>query len=232
MRQQVTSVFAFILLGFGVTAMANPVEIFCTIKGANLSCQSSGKTRKVLDADDVAKFVDASTINGYITLKSRKGTERTFLVDGKSTPFKRLEDVKNSASMSEIATAKTSLFNDIEKKIIKLSDELDGQASAAEFILWDPGITFDKAKREQRDMTTELEGYRSNKDKMCTSTPAYEAVSKSNAKLQQMLSNIVYSWQTPGTCMSSFKIYKDAEGAIDLRQLDNSVAHYKANCGK
>jgi hypothetical protein len=221
-----------VILTFSLHAAASLAELNCTVKGANLNCQVVGKEKKVMDADDIAKFVDASAVSSYITLKSRKGYERTFMVDGRSANFKRLQDIKNSASMSEIASAKTNLFNEIEKKIIKLSDELDGQAATADFVLWDPGVSFEKFKREAREMQTELDGYHKNKDKVCTSTPAFEAVSHSNARLQQTLSNIVYSWQTPGTCMSSYKIFKDKDGAMDLRQLDSSVAHYKNECKK
>ena len=110
--------------------------------------------------------------------------------------------------------------------------ELDGQAAASEFVLWDPGIMYEKSKREARDIQAELEGYRKNRDKVCTSTPAYESLSKSNSRLQQALSSIIYAWQTPGTCMAGYKIYKDREGAIDLRQLDTSAEHYKAECKK
>ncbi len=213
-------------------AQANPVELYCNIKGANLVCQILGRDRKVMNPEDVANFIDLSESNSYITVKSRKGYERTFMVDGKSQPFKRMNDVKNSGSTSEVASAKTNLFNDIEKKTIKLADELDGQAAAAEFVLYDPSVTYDKAKREARDLTTEVEGYRKNRDKMCTSTPAYEALTKASGRLQQTLSNIVYAWQTPGTCMDTYKIYRDRDGSIDLRQLDSSVDHYKTECKK
>jgi hypothetical protein len=234
MRQQLSklstlSIFSSVLLTVGL-AQANPAEIYCTIKGANLVCQILGKERKVMSSEDVANFIDQSESNSYVTVKSRKGYERTFQVDAHSAQFKHLSDIKNSGSVSEVATAKTSLFGEIEKRTVKLSDELDGQAAATDFVLYDPAVTYEKMKREAHDLTTEVESYRKNREKMCTSTPAFEALTKASARLQQTLSNIVYAWQTPSTCMSSYKIYRDKDGAIDLRQLDSSVDHYKAEC--
>ena len=217
---------------WALNAAAEPVEIYCMIRGngANLNCQTQGKEKKVMGADDITNFVDAGEVAAYITLKSRRGVERTFQVDPKAPQYKRLADVKRSASISEIAKAKTDLFNDIEKKVIKTSDELDAQAAAAELILWDPGLMYDKAHREQRGIASELEGYRKTRDKVCTSTPAFEQVSKANAKLQATLSNIVFTFQTPSTCMASYKIFKDRDGSIDLRQLDSVADQYKENC--
>lgn len=212
---------------------ADPVEIYCTIRGgANLSCQTVGKDRKVMNAEDITNFIDAGEVAAFITLKSRKGIERTYLVDPKAPQYKRLGDVKRSAPMSEIAKTKSDLFNEIEKKVIKTSDELDAQAGAAELVLWDPGITYDKSRREQRGMIAELDGYRKNRDKVCTTTPAFEQVSKANSRLQQTLSNIVYAFQTPGTCMAELKIFKDRDGSIDLRQLDSVGSQYKESCKK
>jgi hypothetical protein len=216
------------------TVVAEPMEISCTIRGngANLDCQTLGKERKVMNADDITNFVDAGEVVAYLTLKSHKGIERTFMIDPKAPQYKRLAETKRSASISEIAKAKSDLFNEIEKKVIKTSNELDAQAGAAELVLWDPGYSFDKARREQRNMMAELEGYRKNRDKVCTTTPAFEQVSKANSKLQQTLSNIVFAFQTPGTCMSSFKIFKDRDGSIDLRQLDGVGDQYKESCKK
>lgn len=223
-------------VSFGLTHTvgADPMEISCTIRsnGANLNCQIIGKDRKSMDPEDVAKFIDAAEAKAFITLKGRKGMERTFEVDGRANQFKRLRDIKNSAPMSEKASAKTALFAEIEKKVIKLSDELDGQSAAAELVLWDPSITLEKAKRETRTAMAELEGYRKNREKICTNTPAFEQVSKANQRLQQTLSNIIYAFHTPSTCMVDYKIYKDAEGAVDLRQLDTVSDYYKAQCKK
>jgi hypothetical protein len=214
--------------------IAEPLEIYCAIRssGGNLNCQMMGKERKVMNAEDITNFVDAAEVAAYITLKSRKGMERTFLIDRNAPQYKRLNDVKRSASMSEIAKAKSDLFNEIEKKVIKLSDELDGQSAAAELVLYDPSVTYDKLKRTNHEMMAELDGYRKNKDKVCTSTPAFEQMSKANSRLQQTLSNILYAFQTPDSCMSDYKVFKDHDGSVDLRQLDSVNDHFKANCRK
>lgn len=213
-------------------SIENPMEIYCVIRssGANLSCQMLGRDRKIMSAEDITNFIDAAEVKAYITLKSRKGLERTYAIDGKAAQFKRLAEIKKSSSISEIARAKSELFSEIEKKIIKISDEQDGQASAAELILPDSHITYDKLKKEQRDLTTEVEGYRKNREKICTTTPEFENMSKVNARLQQTLSNLIYAFQTPDTCMAGYKVFKDKSGSVDLRQLDSASDHFKSNC--
>ncbi len=218
----------------GPLAQAEPMEIYCTIRssGANLNCQVTGKERKVMNVEQIGNFIDAAEVASYITLKSRKGMERTYMIDARSPQFKRFNDVKKSASISEISKAKSDLFNEIERKVIKVSDDLDGQAGAAELILYDSSFTYDKLRRENRTMTAELEGYRNNKDKVCTNTPAFEQMSKVKSHLQQTLSNIIYAFQTPDTCMADYKVFKDRDGSVDLRQLDTITDHFKSSCKK
>ncbi len=215
-------------------ALAEPAEISCNIResGGSMSCQWVSKERKSMSPEDIPLFIDEAQVAAYITLKSRKGMERTFFVDGQSAQFKRLMDLKKSASISEINKAKSDLFSEIEKKTIKLSDELDGQAAAAELVKYDSSITNDKFRREMRNMTVELDGFKKNRDKVCTSTPAFEQMSKANASLQQTLSNILYAFQTPDSCMSDFKIFKDKDGTVDLRQLDSVAQKFNSQCKK
>ena len=171
----------FMALVGGQIVHADPMDIYCTIRssGGNLNCQLLGKERKVMNAEDITNFVDAAEVAAYITLKSRKGMERMFMIDSHANQYKRLVDAKKSSSISEIAKVKAELFAEIEKKVIKLSDELDGQAAAAELVLYDSSLTYDKMKRDNRTLTTELEGYRKNKDKVCTTTPACELMRSS-----------------------------------------------------
>lgn len=223
----------FGMIGQSVFA-ADPAstEIYCNIRsnGANLSCQMLGRDRKVMTPEDITYFIDSAEVAAFITLKSRKGMERTYKVDGKAPQFKRLADIKKSASISEISKAKSDLFAEIEKKVIKVSDEQDGQAAASELILADTSITYDKLMREQRALMAEVEGYRKNKDKVCTNTPAFESMSKVNSRLQQTLSNIVYAFQTPDSCMAGYKVFKEKDGSVDLRQLDSAGDYFKSNC--
>ena len=213
---------------------AEPMEIYCKLRssGGTLECQVIGKERKVMNSEDINNFVDAGEVAAYITLKSRKGLERTFMIDGKAPQYKRLNEIKKGSSISEIAKAKSDLFNEIEKKVIKISDDLDGQNAAAELVLYDSSFTYDKLKRDNRSMNMEIEGYRKNKDKVCTNTPAFEQMSKANTRLQQTLSNILYAFQTPDSCMSDYKVFKDRDGSVDLRQLDTVTDQFKANCRK
>lgn len=212
---------------------ADPFEIYCTIRssGSNLDCQTVGKDRRTMTAEDISNFIDAGQVAAYITLRSQKKIERTFMIDPKSPQYKHLADIRGS-SISEIAKTKSDLFNEIEKRVIKTSNELDAQAAGAELVLWDPGLSYDKFKREQRTMLAELEGFRKSRDKACNSTPAFEQVSKVNAKLQKTISDIVFAFQTPGTCMANFKVLKEQDGSIDLRQLESVVPQYRESCRK
>jgi hypothetical protein len=228
------------LLLLAVTAVsaqlvhADPMEIYCTIRdsGGSLNCQVLGKVRKAMNADDIANFVDQGQVAAFVTLKSRKGMERTFQIDNKAPQYKRLAEIKKTASISEIGRAKADLFAEIEKKLIKLSDEMDGQAATAELVMYDPSITYDKNKREFKPLMDELEGYRKNREKVCTSTPAFEQVSRANSRLQTTLSNIIYAFQSPDSCMAGYKVFKDKDGAVDLRQLDKVADEFKMNCKK
>jgi len=218
----------------GLQAFGQTAEIYCTIRdsGGNLNCQWVGKERKVMNADDISQFIDAGNVAAFVTLKSRKGMERTYKIDPNSPQYKRLNDTKRSASISEFSVQKSALFAEIEKKLIKLSDELDGQAAAAELVLYDQSLALEKMKRENRSMSAELDAFKKNREQACTSTPAFERVSKSNSGLQQTLSDLIFAFQTPGTCLADFKVFKDADGAVDLRQLATVTEKYKNNCKK
>lgn len=215
-------------------AQVQATEISCTIRdtGGNLNCQWVGKERKVMSAEDINNFVDAANVAAYVTLKSRKGMERTYKIDGNSPQYKRMNELKRSSSISEISAAKSALFGDIEKKLIKLSDELDGQAAAAELVLYDQSIALEKIKRDNRSMTTSLEAFNKNREQACTSTPAFEKVSKANNSLQLTLSDMISAFQTPGTCLADFKVFKDKDGAVDLRQLAGVGERYRTSCKK
>lgn len=221
-------------MSFSARAEDLPPEIYCTIRdnGSNLNCTWMGKEKKTMSADDLASFVDSSAVLAYVTVKSKAGMERTFMPDPKSLPFKRLSDVKKSGSISEISRAKLDVFSEIEKRVIKLSNDLDTQASQADVVKFDASITGDKLRHEIRDMSKDLDGYKKSKGNLCTSTPEFEALSKTNATLQTTLSNILVAFQAPGTCMESFKVFKDRDGTVDLRQLEGVGKSFQDNCKK
>lgn len=227
------AVLSSLTIGTSALAQVEPAEIFCTIReSGGLNCQWLGKDRKSMTPEDISAFIDQASIAAYMTVKSRKGNDRTMFVDGSAAQFRRLSDIKKTASISEVSKAKNDLFTELEKKAIKLSDELDAMAASAELLKYDPAIGTDKAKRDMRTMSTELEGYRKNRDKVCTSTPAFEQMSKANASLQQSLSNILYAFQTPNSCMGDFKVFKDKDGTVDLRQLDTVAQRFQERCKK
>jgi hypothetical protein len=209
-------------------------DVYCTIRdnGASLSCSWNSKERRSLTVDDIPTFVDMAGVNAYMTVRSKKNFERVFVTDANAQQFKRLNEVKKGASVSEIARVKSEIFSEIEKRLIKLSDELDSTALSTDFIKYDPSVGTDKMKREMKPQMAELEGYKKNKDKACTSTPVFEQMSKANSKLQATLSGILVGFQTPGTCMSDFKVFKDKDGSVDLRQLDGVASKYAEVCKK
>jgi hypothetical protein len=235
MRNFGASLFSICLgISFSTFAAETNIEISCNIRdnNATLACQWVGKERRAMTVDDISQFVDQAGVMAYITVKSRKGMERVFQIDSNAPTFKRLNEAKKSASISEVSRVKSEVFAEIEKRVTKLSDELDATASAAELIKYDPSIGTDKMRREARLLLTELEGFHKSRDQVCTSTPAYENLTKANASLQQILSNILFAFQTPGTCMDTFKVFKDKDGTVDLRQLDVVPARYKEACRK
>lgn len=211
-----------------------PVEIACTIResGQSLNCIWIGKEKKTMTSDDVQAFIDQAAIFAYLTVRGHKGMERTFHPDPNSVQFKKLAEVKKIGSISELSRAKLDLFAEIEKKAIKLSDELDSQALQADLVKFDASVTGDKFKAEVRDMSKELDAYKATKDKLCTATPQFEALSKTNNSLQTALSNVLVAFQSPGTCMDGFKVFKDKDGTVDLRQLEGVGKSFLENCKK
>lgn len=222
------------VLGFVSAAKAadDNNDVYCTIKdnGASLSCQWLGREHKAMTSDEIAAFIDMAASQTYVVVKSKKGFERTFATDPNAPQFKRLADVKRNGSISDVGRIKSEVFLDLERRLIKLSDDMDHAAVSAEFVKYDPSVGTDKMKREQKPLMAELDGFKKNKEKVCTATPAFEQLSKANSRLQNTLSNIVVAFQTPGTCMSDFKIFKDKDGSVDLRQLDTVPGKYAESC--
>lgn len=213
---------------------SHAAEIYCTIIGntQNLDCQWLGSQRKTMDADEISSFIDKARVAAYITIKSRKGLERTFMVDAKAPQFKRLSESDKPMSISELNKYKSNLFDEIEKKVVHFADELDKQSEKQELVLIDPSIANEKVKVSMHDMTEELDQYRHDKDKLCTATPSYERISKANAGMQKILSDMIVAFQTPGTCLSEVKVYRDKDGAVDLHQIESFPNKYKVQCKK
>lgn len=210
-------------------------ELYCTIRdsGINLNCQwSVNGGKRMMSSDDLSVFIDQASVSAFITVKSKAGFERLFSVDSKAEQFKKLSDVKKNAAMSEVSRYKNDLFVEIEKKLIKLSDDLDSQAAAANLVKYDSSLALEKYRRETFATSAELEGYRQNREKVCSSTPAFEQISRTNANLQKSLSGILFAFQTSGSCMDEFKVFKDKDGSVDLRQLDGVPEKFLEKCKK
>jgi hypothetical protein len=158
-------------------AQVDAAEIYCTIRetGSHLNCQWVGKdNRRSMTPEETAQFIDKSEVAAYISVRSRRGMERTFLVDADAIQFKKLNETKRTGSISEIAKAKLDLFSDIEKKAIKISDDLDAQNATMELVKYDSSIASDKYKRELRRMDQELVNVKANLEQKVATNKAYE----------------------------------------------------------
>lgn len=232
--QSVLKAVILCILVIPSTSHAERMELFCKVRsnGRNLDCQILGKERRVMHEEDIAQVLDSAADGVYVTERSKKGVDRVFYIDGHAPQFKHLKGLKDSGSLSKLSSARNALFGRIEKRVIKLGNELDSLTDSAELVLYDSSITLEKYKTENRDLTSELEAYRSHKEKICKSTPEYEQVSKVNSKLQDLLSKILEAYQSPESCMSQLKIVKDPDGAVDLRQLEKAPDLFKTSCAK
>jgi hypothetical protein len=225
------------VLSFSLTAFAakDPsVEIVCSVRdsSANLNCVWVGQEKKPMTSDDVQTFIDAAGVYAYITVKSRKGLERSFMPDPNSAQFKKLADIKKNGSISEISRAKLDLFAELEKKVVKLSDELDSQALSSDLLKYDASVTGDKLKREMRAYKEENESLRAGKGQACTSTPEYEQKMRVSSRLQGTISTLLNAFQTPGTCLDQLKVKRDKDGKVDVGQFENLAQSYIDSCKK
>ncbi len=149
--------------GLASVAKAATPEVYCTIRdpGGRLNCLWVDKDiKRKMTSGDISNFIDQAQVSSYMTVKSRAGFERVFMIDANAASFKKLNEVKKSASISDINKAKSDLFSEIETKVVKLSDDLDSASSLADLVKYDSSVAVDKAKLENRDLVQELEAYR------------------------------------------------------------------------
>lgn len=137
-------------------------EAYCTIRsvGSRLEClwiEANGRRR--MNSQDISNFIDQAQISSYMTVRSRAGLERVFLVDSEAPSFKKLRTAEKSSSISDINKVKSELFEEIEAKVVKLSDELDATAAAAVLVKSDPSVALDHAKIKEHGLVTEVEKY-------------------------------------------------------------------------
>jgi len=157
---KVIAVLSAVMVGaLAQAADIDAVEIFCTIRdsGNHLNCQWVGKDqRRSMSPEETAIFIDKSQVASYISVRSRKGMERVFAIDPESPQFRKLNEVIKTGAMSEIAKAKLDLFSEIERKAVKISDDLDAASVTMELVKYDDSIAVDKYKRELRRMDKDL----------------------------------------------------------------------------
>jgi hypothetical protein len=152
------------IVGIGASAQADIAQIFCTVReSSRLNCQwiekaGEHETRRKMTAGDISNFIDQAQVMAYMSVKSRAGFERVFLVDSESPSFKKMNEVKKSASISEINKAKSDLFSEIEARVVKLSDDFDAQGNSAELVKSDSSIAVDKAKLERNELLRSFDG--------------------------------------------------------------------------
>ncbi len=137
-------------------------EAYCTIRsvGSRLEClwvESNGRRR--MNSQDISNFIDQAQISSYMTVRSRAGLERVFLIDSEAPSFKKLRTTEKSSSISDINKVKSDLFEEIEAKVVKLSDELDATAAAAVLVKFDPSVALDHEKLKEHGLVTEVEKY-------------------------------------------------------------------------
>ncbi len=223
-----------LLSSSGFAAKEQLVEIVCSIRdtGTSLNCVWLGREKKAMTSDDVQAFVDQANVYAYITVKSRKGHERSFMPDPNSAQFKKLADIRKNGSISEISRAKLDLFAEIEKKTIKLADDLDAQSLTADLIKFDASVTTGKYKRELKFAKEDLESLQSNKGALCVATPEYESKMKVASTLQSTVSTLLNAFQTPGTCMDKLTVKKDKDGKVDVSQFEGLAQSYVESCKK
>ncbi len=225
-----------VLLAFFLTVFVLPnahaMEVSCAFSsgGKSLSCQITTPPRRVMHPEDIGEFLEAKEI--FVTLVGASKVTRIFQIDRNAPEFKHLEDLHKSGSISEIEAGKLALFAEIERKLIETSNKLDAAKNEAKLVLYDSSITYEKLNGDRVTRDAEIAALRKGKEQACMTLPAVEKISNANSKLQQALSNILYAFQTPDSCMAGFKVFKDRDGTVDLRQLNDVSTQFRSQCTK
>lgn len=216
-----------IALCLAATAFAETTmpELFCMINdaGEGLTCQYKDKrdSTKAFDDNDIISFMDRANGGAFMTVKSKRGFERTFEVDPQSAPFKRLRSAKKDQSVSEIARLKLELYTDLEKKAIQVSDGLDTVFIQSDMLKYDPAIENDKCKMDMKVYSTG-----SNYEKNL------ESISAENKALSIYLTSMLKAFKEPGSCMGDYKIDVAPDGSVELSQLQGLSQAFRNRCKK
>lgn len=228
---QFRSILAIMIgfIGFAASpnAKAEGADVFCTIRsqGAHLDCLWSDKdVRRKMTSQDISNFIDQAQTSAYITVKSRAGNERIFQIDPEATSFKHLRTIEKTASISDIIKAKSELFNEIEARLVKLSEDLDSQASAAGLVKYDPSIAVDYAKLEKRGLVQEVEGYRKNdanyvkaQQRAATDSNTIDLLVRPKNRLSVNYSTVGYTGNFSSLTQSNYRSVDNLAAMINYR---------------
>lgn len=211
------------------------VELFCHVheNGKALDCSFlDGEVRRDLSDQDLLIFINKAINGAYLTVRSKKGLERTYQLDPNVPEFKRfIELEKNHASTREIGQAKLDIFGSIEQKVIKISDALDTSAPQADMVRSDPSIANQKFKSE----FSELESEKKKLEKTCRSENVdkqLEAISAEKRNLAHYLSILLRTMKDPGSCTESFALKTERDGSVGLDQINGLSKLFQENCRK
>lgn len=228
----VSSLVAPLAFADGVT---RPAELFCNIRkeSATLNCQYfNGQTKRPLTDQDIIDFVDRASVSAYLTVESRAEHERTLAIDPSYANFKSLADTIKSGSASEIARAKFDIFAEIEKRVIKISDDLDTSLSAQNFIKYDPSVTNDKYRRELEFVTGQtIQGIKSAATN-CATEQQLATLASDNRALSTELTRIVNAMRSPTSCLGDQPFQVQPDGSMDLNEVKNLSLAFTDKCRK
>lgn len=208
------------------TALAADVlpELFCSItESSGLRCQYKDKknSSRAFSDLDVTDFITKSAAGGYITVKSKRGFERTFEVDPSYVQFKKITEKRDSAGTTELARMKLDLFSEMEKKAVQISDGLDTIFVQSDLLKYDPSIAIDKCRLDMKASTSGT-AYEKN----------VESLQAENKALGVFLTGLIKAFKDPTSCLSDFKIHVTSDGSIDLEQLQGLSQAFKNRCKK
>ncbi|MBC7691616.1 MAG: hypothetical protein H7222_07585 [Methylotenera sp.] len=216
---------------------ARPLEIFCEVfaTGKALSCQYlDGETKKPMNDQDLLTFVNRATKGAYLTVKSKKGLERTYQLDANGAEFRKFAEISKTASTRELGQAKLDVFSAIEQKAIKISDALDTSAPAADLVRSDPAIANEKFNHEIRALNAE----KTRLEQTCN-VPTdknvdkeLESLTQEKRSLTHYLSILLKTMKDPGACTESFNLKVDKDGSIGLSQVTQLSNIFQEKCRK
>jgi hypothetical protein len=214
-----------IALSIAASAFAEATipELFCMINdsGEGLTCQYKDKrdSSKSFDDSDIISFMDRANSGAFMTVKSKRGFERTFEIDPQSAPFKRLRNAKKDLSVSDTARMKLDVYTDLEKKAIQISDGLDTVFIQSDMLKYDPAVANDKCKMDMK-VYNSGQNYEKN----------IESISAENKALSIYLTSILKAFKEPGSCMGDYKIDVASDGSVELSQLQGLSQAFRNRC--